>query len=184
MSIPTHIFLKAKTERILRTCKIVNRLDGEDKGRTSAGRLHRDVVGGAVMNSALFCKVVQRKEEPAGAEASLALPAAALRLAAVPGRTGEISLRRIPGSPAALSSGAGKSFPLLERLPFRLMRLMPYFSACFIRDCRYAMSCVILLFRKDMDSFCHAGVTTQLSPMKPRSFYSFVRFVSYSCHKI
>ena len=35
-------------------------------------------------------------------------------------------------------------------LYFRLARLTPYFSAYFIRDCRYAMSCVILLLMKDM----------------------------------
>ena len=32
----------------------------------------------------------------------------------------------------------------------KLARLTPYFSAYFIRDCRYAMSCVILLLMKDM----------------------------------
>ena len=38
---------------------------------------------------------------------------------------------------------------------FRLARLTPYFSAYFIRDCRYAMSCVILFFMKDAaPSFC------------------------------
>ena len=36
---------------------------------------------------------------------------------------------------------------------FRLARLTPYFSAYFIRDCRYAMSCVILLLMRDMVSF-------------------------------
>ena len=35
-------------------------------------------------------------------------------------------------------------------LYFRLARLTPYFSAYFIRDRRYAMSCVILLLLKDM----------------------------------
>ena len=35
-------------------------------------------------------------------------------------------------------------------LYFRLARLTPYFYAYFIRDCRYAMSCVILLLMKDM----------------------------------
>ena len=35
-------------------------------------------------------------------------------------------------------------------LYFRLARLTPYFSAYFIGDCRYAMSCVILLLMKDM----------------------------------
>ena len=35
-------------------------------------------------------------------------------------------------------------------LYFRLARLTPYFSAYFIKDCLYAMSCVILLFMKDM----------------------------------
>ena len=36
---------------------------------------------------------------------------------------------------------------------FRLARLTPYFSAYFMRDCRYAMSCAILLFMRDMVSF-------------------------------
>ena len=35
-------------------------------------------------------------------------------------------------------------------LYFRLARLTPYFSAYFINDCLYAMSCVILLLMKDM----------------------------------
>ena len=38
-------------------------------------------------------------------------------------------------------------------LYFRLARLTPYFSAYFIKDCRYAMSCVILLLMRDMVSF-------------------------------
>ena len=38
-------------------------------------------------------------------------------------------------------------------LYLRLARLTPHFCACFIRDCLYAMSCVILLLMTDASPF-------------------------------
>ena len=44
-------------------------------------------------------------------------------------------------------------------LYFRLIRLEPYFSVHFIRDCRYAMPCGILLLMKDiMQNFVNSQV--------------------------
>ncbi len=47
-------------------------------------------------------------------------------------------------------------------LYFRLARLMLYFSAYFIMDCRYAMPCIILLLMRDMVSF-RVGFVRQLT---------------------
>ena len=49
-------------------------------------RSHGEVVGAAVMDSELLCKVVQRIERMAGIEALLVLAVAALNLAVVPRR--------------------------------------------------------------------------------------------------
>ena len=49
-------------------------------------RSHGEVVGAAVVDSELLCKVVQRIERMAGIEALLVLAVAALNLAVVPRR--------------------------------------------------------------------------------------------------
>ena len=49
-------------------------------------RSHGEVVGAAVMDSELLCKVVQRIERMAGIEALLILAVAALHFAVVPRR--------------------------------------------------------------------------------------------------
>lgn len=49
---------------------------------------HREVVGVAVMDSKLLCKVVQRVKGVAGIEALLVLPVAALHLTVVAWRVG------------------------------------------------------------------------------------------------
>lgn len=60
----------------------------------------------------------------------------------------------------------------------RLARLTPYYAAYFIRDCRYRMSCVILVM-KDMASFGQVGVTTQLYIM--RLYPSSLLFICPTC---
>ena len=69
-------------------------------------------------------------------------------------------------------------------LYFRLARLTPYFSAYFIRDCRYAMSCVILLLMKDMAPLfvklvCGNSTITD-EALSFFLFYSTVQYVLYS----
>ena len=63
-------------------------MDSEVKGGKPTERPHGKVVGAAVMDSKLFCKVIQGKEGMAGVEAFLVFPVAALHLAVVPGRIG------------------------------------------------------------------------------------------------
>ena len=60
-----------------------NILDGELKGGRPVEGPHREVVGAAVMNGELLCKVIQGVEAVAGVKAFLVLPVAALHLAVV-----------------------------------------------------------------------------------------------------
>ena len=60
-----------------------------------------------------------------------------------PGLTGQ-------GCHASIPAGFSKYMYDLLLLYFRLARLTPYFSTYFIRNCRYVMSCAILLLMKDM----------------------------------
>jgi len=63
-------------------------LDSKVKWRKPMERPHREVVGAAVMNSKLRCKVFQGKEGMAGVEAFLVFPVAALHFAVVAERIG------------------------------------------------------------------------------------------------
>ena len=60
-----------------------NILDSELGGRHPAERPHGQVVGAAVVDGKLLCKVVERKERAARVEAFLILAVAALDLAVV-----------------------------------------------------------------------------------------------------
>ena len=56
-------------------------LDREVKRRKPAKGPHREIVGAAVMNSKLLCKIIQRKKAVGGIESLLVLPMAALYFA-------------------------------------------------------------------------------------------------------
>lgn len=56
-------------------------LDGELIGRTPAERYHGEIVGVAVVDGELFCKVIQEAEAVAGIKAFLVLAVATLYLA-------------------------------------------------------------------------------------------------------
>ena len=60
-----------------------NILDREFRGRKPAERPHREVVGVAVVDSKLLCKVVQRVKAVAGVKAFLILPVTALHFTVV-----------------------------------------------------------------------------------------------------
>ena len=51
-------------------------------------RPHREVVGAAVVDSELFCKIIQREEGMTGIEAFLVFSVTALYLTVMPGRVG------------------------------------------------------------------------------------------------
>ena len=63
-------------------------MDSEVKRRTPIKRPHREVVGAAVVDSELFCKIIQREEGMTGIEAFLVFSVTALYLTVIPGRVG------------------------------------------------------------------------------------------------
>ena len=63
-------------------------MDSELKRRKPAEGPHGEVVGAAVVDSKLLCKIVQRVKAVAGIESFLVLAVAALHLAVVPGGIG------------------------------------------------------------------------------------------------
>ena len=63
-------------------------MDNELKRRKPTKGPHREVVGAAVVDSELFCEVIQGVKAVAGVKAFLVLPVAALHLAVVAGRVG------------------------------------------------------------------------------------------------
>ena len=81
-----------------------NILDSEVKRRKPTKRPHREVVGAAVMDSKLCCKIFQGEEGVAGVETFLVFPVAALHFAVVAGRIGTDQL--VPDS--QLSGGTLK----------------------------------------------------------------------------
>ena len=65
-----------------------NILDGELKRRKPVQRSHREVVGAAVVDSELLCKVIQGIKAVGGIKAFLVLPVAALHFSVVAGCVG------------------------------------------------------------------------------------------------
>ena len=65
-------------------------------------------------------------------------------------------------------------------LYFRLARLTPYFSAYFIRDCRYLISCVILAM-KGMASFRLVLSLTSTITYGALSFILFIYLSNIYC---
>ena len=68
-----------------------------------------------------------------------------------------------------------------------MARLTPYFSAYLIRDCKYAMSCVILLLTKNMAPFVTLlPVTSTITDeaLYFSLFHSVVQDVLYSYSKM
>ena len=65
-----------------------NILDGKLKRRKPSKGSHREVVGAAVVDGELLCKVVRRVEAVAGVKTFLVFPVAALHLAVMAGRVG------------------------------------------------------------------------------------------------
>ena len=63
-----------------------NILDSELERRKPAEGPHGEVVGAAVVDSKLLCKIVQRAKAVAGIESFLVFPVAALHLAVMAGR--------------------------------------------------------------------------------------------------
>ena len=60
-------------------------MDSELGGRKPIERSHRKVVGAAVMDGELFCKIIQGIKAMAGIEAFLVFPVAAFHLSVVSG---------------------------------------------------------------------------------------------------
>lgn len=79
-------------------------MDSEVKRRKPTKRPHREVVGAAVMDSKLCCKIFQGEEGVAGVETFLVFPVAVLHFAIVAGCIGTDQL--VPDS--QLSGGTLK----------------------------------------------------------------------------
>ena len=67
-------------------------MDSELKRRKPIERPHREVVGAAVMDSELFCEIIQREEGMTGVKAFLIFPVAAFHFAVMTGCIGAYQL--------------------------------------------------------------------------------------------
>ena len=88
-----------------------NILDSKLKRRKPTKGSHREVVGAAIVDGELLCKVVRRVEAVAGVKTFLVFPVAAFHLAVMAGRVGANELMP-DAQPGGSRFNQGRQMPL------------------------------------------------------------------------